>query len=488
MPPYRPPPLSPSPSDDDADVPDQGMNRSSPAAAIEQNSDEEGTGPDAPEAVALTHVTRATGLGSVRGGVARRNRRPCAVRCRCVRRGAMMTCVSLSFPAGFSVSWLPPPASVCVRWAHAAFVSAYRIRGRARGSPPSRHAIVARSRVSIALAPTIFSSIFIRPVLSPVFLSSLPCFTSSFFAHDHAFTPPSTSVVTAATIHVIPSLRRLPSAAPPPRDSRHTFLSTQPPAHLPQQPSTRLQAVFHAPVCSLLHTSFLRVLLAFVSAELHPTIVIATVASPQPSRITHTPPPVGTRPYTTKIQDSDADIPKAISLTRAKRTALTHEGARALAAAADGSGRGASLGLRTSVTDNLTSPVQSHEIRLFPPPPLSRSRPVHSVRCSSVRVQGCAMETTISFEHSHDAVVMRMLRLSSPRCACGCLFPRARACTSGSFVRFLGNSTHLVDRLAPPEFCARGAEDPHSGTLISARFSAHRPALMIIARRKFSTL
>ncbi|KAJ6542492.1 hypothetical protein DFH09DRAFT_1322347 [Mycena vulgaris] len=115
--------------------------------------------------------------------------------------------------------------------------------------------------------------------------------------------------------------------------------------------------------------------------------------------------------------------PEAVSLTRAQRTSLTHEGARAQAAAADGSGRGASLGLRTSVTGNLTSPVQAHDIRLLPPPPLSRSHPVHFVRCSSVRVQGCAIETAISFEHSHDAVVMRIMRLSSPRCACGCLFP-----------------------------------------------------------------
>ncbi|KAJ6549412.1 hypothetical protein DFH09DRAFT_1086931 [Mycena vulgaris] len=187
-----------------------------------------------------------------------------------------------------------------------------------------------------------------------------------------------------------------------------------------------------------------------MSMYLHPTIVVATVASFQPSRITHS--GIGIAPYWRLFPQlrltsphlippprpslENGSLPSAVALVllRRKRERRRHNSklpcrgrgqTRRRAATADGSGRGASLGLWTSITGNHTRLVQFHDIRLFPPPPLSRSPLVQSVRCSSGRVQGCAMETAISFEHSHDAVV-------------------------------------LVDRLAPPEFCARGAEDPHS--------------------------
>ncbi|KAJ6605538.1 hypothetical protein DFH09DRAFT_1300275 [Mycena vulgaris] len=94
------------------------MNRGSPAGAAEQDSDEEGTGPDAPEAIALTYA----------------------------KRTRAMTCVpapnSRSLPF---VSWLPPPASLCVRLAHVAFVSntaSVFARGCSHPSstPPTGHA------------------------------------------------------------------------------------------------------------------------------------------------------------------------------------------------------------------------------------------------------------------------------------------------------------------------------------------------------------
>ncbi|KAJ6487563.1 hypothetical protein DFH09DRAFT_1339376 [Mycena vulgaris] len=126
---WRPPPLSSSPSDDDTDVPDQGMNRSSPAAAIEQNSDEEGTGADAPKAVALTYAKRALRVDATARAQAAsspkesvfRGRAPCA--------------------GGFSRVGAPPywtsskplGPSLHVRLVHAVFVPAHRVRALARG-------------------------------------------------------------------------------------------------------------------------------------------------------------------------------------------------------------------------------------------------------------------------------------------------------------------------------------------------------------------
>ncbi|KAJ6542480.1 hypothetical protein DFH09DRAFT_1322334 [Mycena vulgaris] len=66
MPPYRPPSLSPSTSDDDTDVPEPSHDSKFPAAAAEQDSDEGSTGPDAPEAVSLTHAKRTAAAPSSR--------------------------------------------------------------------------------------------------------------------------------------------------------------------------------------------------------------------------------------------------------------------------------------------------------------------------------------------------------------------------------------------------------------------------------------
>ncbi|KAJ6605556.1 hypothetical protein DFH09DRAFT_1300305 [Mycena vulgaris] len=103
MSPNRPPSLPSSLSDNDTDVPSQATNRSSPAAAAEQDSDEEGT---APEAVALTSAMRAHRPLPQSGQVSRVRRRglsrvgalPCWTSVRCA------ACAIFSFP-----SMTPPP-------------------------------------------------------------------------------------------------------------------------------------------------------------------------------------------------------------------------------------------------------------------------------------------------------------------------------------------------------------------------------------------
>ncbi|KAJ6542494.1 hypothetical protein DFH09DRAFT_1322349 [Mycena vulgaris] len=250
MPPYRPPSLSPSTSDYDTDVSDQGMNRSSPAAAVEQDSDEEGTGADAPEAVALTDAKRAVCPDTT---------------------GAQVAAVEKARIWKGLGSWAP-----C-----------------ARGRPPSYSTSVRRApsmraawRDDDLSRPPFSLSSFIRLALSPAFLSSVLCFTSSFFAHDRAFTPPSsspvidvrrriwllvlrrinTSVATGATIYAIPP------SLPLPRNSTHSFLSAQPPARLPQPQRASKQSSAHLRAAFSIRTHppgfpSLRILLAYVSAE-----------------------------------------------------------------------------------------------------------------------------------------------------------------------------------------------------------------------------
>ncbi|KAJ6549382.1 hypothetical protein DFH09DRAFT_1502262 [Mycena vulgaris] len=169
MPPCRPPSLSLSTSDDDNTA---GLSHDSklPAATDEQDSDEEGTGPDSPEAVSLTHAKRtADTQQAARGQAAAAQKAPMR---KAVRHALWIRVAARDKPP------VTVTASVVGR---GALIRRAPPNHAARASPALArfHPVAGRFRLSLAAALSSHpSSPFVR-IVSTFLPSFLPSFRSS---------------------------------------------------------------------------------------------------------------------------------------------------------------------------------------------------------------------------------------------------------------------------------------------------------------------